>query len=103
MRCSHSECELSGGYSKYQKILTVVLLFPQIPTALIVLSPIFTGTSNVPLLCPDGQESSTDTCTAALNCTNNSDGFEFVSIVQEVGIRSLENCTAIINTETKFR
>ncbi|XP_037027785.1 organic cation transporter protein-like [Bradysia coprophila] len=74
-----------GGYSKYQKWLSLALIFPQFPTALIVLSPIFTGTSNVPLLCPTSsiRHNSTDACINALNCTDDSENFEFVSIVQE--------------------
>ncbi|KAG4065737.1 hypothetical protein HA402_012415 [Bradysia odoriphaga] len=74
-----------GGYSKYQKWLTLALIFPQFPTALIVLSPIFTGTRNVPLLCPTSyiKHNSTDACINSLNCTDDSENFEFVSIVQE--------------------
>ncbi|KAJ6636481.1 Organic cation transporter protein [Pseudolycoriella hygida] len=72
-----------GGYAKYQKWLSFALIFPQLPTAMIVLSPIFTGANNVPLLCPDSPGDLTDSCIAAINCTHGSDDFQFVSIVQE--------------------
>lgn len=54
---------------------------------MLILSPVFTGTSNVPLLCPDNYEDNeTDICVSALNCTHESENFEFVSIVQEVNM-----------------
>lgn len=80
--------QFAGGYSTYQKWLTVFLILPQLPTSMIVLSPIFTGASNVPILCPENYQDngSTDACTRALNCTLDSENFQFVSVVQEVKV-----------------
>lgn len=88
---------LTGGYSKYQKWLTLALIFPQFPTAMIVLSPIFTGAGNVPLLCTDSyNDNSTISCGSALNCTHDSKNFEFVSIVQEVCVEDFLGSQVII-------
>ncbi len=72
-----------GGFSTYQRWITFALMFPQIPAAMIVLSPIFTGSSKVPIYCKN--KASFDEAHSCLsNCTIATDDVIYSSVVQEV-------------------
>jgi hypothetical protein len=76
-----------GGFSRYQIWLSFVLIFPQFAFSWVVLSPIFTGTSHVPIYC--GRESyiteEEGSSTCNVNCTLDPNGDAvYSSIVQEV-------------------
>ncbi|ODM95999.1 Organic cation transporter protein [Orchesella cincta] len=71
-----------GGFSTYQRWLAFALIFPQFPTAMIVLSPVFTGSSKVPMYCKrETYFHEDDACTA--NCTIETSDVVYSSIVQE--------------------
>ncbi|CAL8121746.1 unnamed protein product [Orchesella dallaii] len=71
-----------GGFSTYQRWLAFALIFPQFPTAMIVLSPVFTGSSKVPMYCKkESYFYEDDACGA--NCTVETPDIVYSSIVQE--------------------
>ena len=80
-----------GGFSTYQKWLTFALLLPQLPQGMIVLSPIFTGTSQVPTFCEDINEDLSFLNSSCIsNCTVGGDSRVHNSIVQEVDQHKLK-------------
>jgi hypothetical protein len=84
----------AGGYSWFQFWATIILVLPEIPSAMLAISPVLTGSSNVLFHCEtEAAEGSLrlnltqDNVCSFRNCTGNISGAEaskFTSIVQEV-------------------
>ena len=81
-----TECWTAGGYGKFQKIFSFLAVFPQMTAALIILSPVFTGTSKVPLFCTNKTQFLED-FSCLENCTEATGDEIFSSVVQEVIIK----------------
>ena len=63
-------------------------MFPQLVSAMIIFSPVFTGTNKVPLYCDDPSEFHRSYA-CGVNCTKPGNGSHivFTSVVQEVPVR----------------
>ncbi|CAG7826199.1 unnamed protein product, partial [Allacma fusca] len=71
-----------GGFGRFQKIFSIAIMFPQFSVAMITLSPIFTGSNNVPLFCTNETEF-LEINNCGLNCTVPVGDEIFSSVVQE--------------------
>ncbi|CAG7733370.1 unnamed protein product, partial [Allacma fusca] len=71
-----------GGFGYFQKVFTFLTIYPQLAAAMIILSPVFTGTDKVPMYCSN-QSSYIDTYACGINCTESTGDEVLSSIVQE--------------------
>ncbi|CAG7815908.1 unnamed protein product, partial [Allacma fusca] len=71
-----------GGFGRFQKIFAFAAIFPQFSFAMITLSPIFTGSSKVPLYC-NNETAFLEINNCGLDCTHPVGDEIFSSVVQE--------------------